>query len=166
MGPSADFGGPDALRPCPGVIVILHATLPLSLAEPPEPPQRPRDVLVSARPRSVRIRREIPWSGGERTWMLEIEIEIPDLDPERLLGECEGFLVEDTDGGTIGVVEGIERDGPFGAVSALVVAAGWFGRKQLRVSVDAIEALAPLDRRIVAVAEVSHPPAGPGGHGC
>jgi hypothetical protein len=158
MGPSADFGGSDALRRCPGVIVILHATLPLSLAEPPDPSRRTPDVLVSARPRSVRIRRELPWSGDERTWMLEVEIAVPDLDPERLLGECEGFLVEGTEGKTIGVVEGIERDGPFGAVSGLVVAAGWFGRKQLRVSVEAIEAIEPLERRLTVVPE-AHPPA-------
>jgi hypothetical protein len=113
---------------------------------------------VSGRPRSVRIRRELPWSSGERTWMLELEIEVPDLDPERLLGECEGFLVEGKEGETVGVVEGIERDGPFGAVSALVVTAGWFGRKQLRVSVDAIEALAPLERRLIVVPEATHAP--------
>jgi hypothetical protein len=90
--------------------------------------------------------------------MLELEIEVPELDPERLLGECEGFHVDGTDGKAIGVVEGIERDGPLGAVSALVVAAGWFGRKQLRVSVDAIDALAPLEQRLTVVSEATHPP--------
>jgi hypothetical protein len=95
--------------------------------------------------------------------MLEVEIDVPDLDPERLLTECEGFVVEGPEGKTIGVVEGIERDGPFGSVSALVVAAGWFGRKQLRVSVDAIDALAPLERRLTVAPEATHPPPRVGG---
>jgi hypothetical protein len=90
--------------------------------------------------------------------MLDLEIEVPDTDPERLLTECEGFLVDANDGQTIGVVESIERDGPFGAVSALVVAAGWFGRKQLRVDADAIAALAPLERRIIVVPGATDPP--------
>jgi hypothetical protein len=163
MGASADFGGSRVLQPCRDVTVILHATLPLAVTQSAEPPRRTPAVLVSGRPRSVRIRREFPWSSGERTWMLDLEIEVPDTDPERLLAECEGFLVEANDGQTIGVVEGIERDGPFGAVSALVVAAGWFGRKQLRVDADAIEALAPLERRITVVPGATDPPPGVGG---
>ena len=157
MGASADFGGSRVLQACRDVTMILHATLPLAVTPSAEPPRRNPAVLVSGRPRSVRIRREFPWSGAERTWMLDLEIEVPDTDPERLLAECEGFLV-DEDGQTIGVVEGIERDGPFGAVSALIVAAGWFGRKQLRVDADAIESLAPLERRIIVAPEATDPP--------
>jgi hypothetical protein len=47
------------------------------------------------------------------------------------------------------VVEAIETV-PDGAVSALVVAGGWFGRRRLRVPVEAIETILPAERRIVA----------------
>lgn len=151
--------------PVATVTVILQTTLPLTATQSPDPPRRAPAVVVSGRPRSVRIRRELPWSGGERTWMLDLEIEVPDTDPERLLAECEGFVVEGGDGQTIGVVEGLERDGPFGAVSALIVAAGWFGRKQLRVDADAIEALAPLERRIIVMPGATDPPPRVGGDG-
>lgn len=97
--------------------------------------------------------------------MLEVEIEVPDTDPERLLAESEGFLVEGKDGEPIGVVEVVERDGPFGAVSALVVSAGWFGRKRLRVDADSIDALAPLERRIIVAPGASEPLDAPLGDG-
>jgi hypothetical protein len=144
--------------------VILHAAFPLATIEP-DPPARTPALVVSGRARSVHIRRELPWSGGGRTWMLEVEIEVPDTDPERLLAESEGFLVEGKDGEPIGVVEVVERDGPFGAVSALVVSAGWFGRKRLRVDADSIDALAPLERRIIVAPGASEPLDAPVGDG-
>ena len=158
MGAAADFGGSGTLRPCPDVTVLLHATLPLAVPPPSEPEGRASVLHMSGRPRLVRIRRELPSSGGTRTWLLDLEIEVPDADPEQLLAECEGFLVDATDGQTIGVVDSIERDGPSGAVSGLVIAAGWFGRKQLRVDANAIESLTPLERRIIVLPGATEPP--------
>lgn len=71
------------------------------------------------------------------------------VDFAHLLAECDGYLVDGPSGEAIGVVEGVERDGEGGAVSALLVAAGWFGRQHLRVDTDAIAALVPGERRII-----------------
>jgi hypothetical protein len=71
------------------------------------------------------------------------------MDPERVLAECEDFLVEGSDGRQIGVVDRVERSGPAGGASALLVAAGWFGRHRFRVEAQAIEALLPAERRVI-----------------
>jgi hypothetical protein len=87
--------------------------------------------------------------------VLELEIALPSVDPERLLRECEGFLVDDTAGRSIGVVDGIETLGANGLVTGLLVAGGWFGRRKLRVDVGAIDSLLPAERRIIVCEAVS-----------
>jgi hypothetical protein len=129
--------------------MILHETLPLALAQPSAPLGEGPSVRLSARPRVLRLRRELPSSTGERTWLLEVEVEVPAMDPERVLAECEDFLVEGSDGRQIGVVDRVERSGPAGGASALLVAAGWFGRHRFRVEAQAIEALLPAERRVI-----------------
>jgi hypothetical protein len=82
---------------------------------------------------------------------------VPAIDPERVLAECEYFLVDGSDGRRIGVVDHVERSGPAGAASALLVAAGWFGRHQFRVEAQAIEALLPAERRVIVDESRVHP---------
>jgi hypothetical protein len=129
--------------------MVLHETLPLALAQPATPSCQGPTVRLSARPRALRLRRELPSSASGRTWLLEVEVEVPEIDPELLLTECEGFLVDGSDGGEIGVVDTVERSRSTGVASALLVSAGWFGRRRLRVDADAIEALIPAERRVI-----------------
>jgi hypothetical protein len=129
--------------------VILHETLPLALLEPADPSATGPSVLLSARPCSLRLRRELPSSSGERVWLLELEVELPAIDPERLLAECEEYVVDGRDGRQIGVVERVETSGPTGEASALLVSGGWFGRRRLRVDVQAVEVLVPAERRVI-----------------
>jgi hypothetical protein len=128
--------------------MILH-TLPLALAHPTAPADEGPSVRLSTRPQLLRLRRELPASASGRVWLLEIEVEVPAVDPERLLAHCEDYLVDDSDGRQIGVVDRVERFGTAGAASALLVAAGWFGRRWLRVDAHAIEALVPAERRLI-----------------
>jgi hypothetical protein len=96
---------------------------------------------------SPRVRHRLP-SGSERPiWLLEVDF-AGAVDPERLLAECAGFLVDDAEGHALGVVDHVELDST-GLVTALVVAAGWFGRRALRVPVGAIDSLFPRERRVV-----------------
>jgi len=129
--------------------VILHETFPLALAVPAVPPGKGPSLRLSARPRSLRLRRALPSSAGERVWLLELEVEVPAIDPERLLAECEEFLVDGRDGRNIGVVEGVETSVVTGEAVALLVSAGWFGRRRLRVVAQAVEALEPEERRLI-----------------
>jgi hypothetical protein len=129
--------------------MVLHETLPLALAQPAAPSSEGPTVRLTARPRALRLRRELPSSASGRTWLLELEVEVPEIDPERLLSECEGFLVDGSGGGEIGVVDRVERSRSTGVALALLVSAGWFGRRRLRVDADAIEALIPAERRVI-----------------
>lgn len=81
--------------------------------------------------------------------MLELEVALPLMDAERLLRECEGFLVDGADGREIGVVDGVERAPQSGLVSGLLVASGWFGRRRLRVDAQAIRSFVPAERRVI-----------------
>jgi hypothetical protein len=129
--------------------VILHETLSLALTQAAVPsPKRP-SVHLSARSRLLRFRRELPSPSGARVWLLELEVEVPAIDPERLLAECEEFLVDGRDGRRIGIVEGVEKSVATGEASTLLVSAGWFGRRRLRVDAQAIEALVPAERRLI-----------------
>jgi hypothetical protein len=129
--------------------VILHELLPLVRIEPPEPDDPGPRLWLAARPRVLRLRRRLPSSTSDRTWLLEVEVEVPAIDPERLLAECEDFLVDGSDGRRIGVVERVERSVTTGAASALLLSAGWFGRRRLRVEAGAVEALVPDERRVI-----------------
>lgn len=133
--------------------MILHETLPLALELPGAHAGDGPSVRLSARPRRLRFRRVFSGSIGGRTWLLELEVDVPEIDPERLLAECEGFLVDDSDGRQIGVVIRVERSGS-GAISALLlsVPAGWVRRRYVRIEEHAITALVP-QRRLVIVDE-------------
>lgn len=131
--------------------MILHEILPLALAQPSVSADDRPSVRLSARPRVLRLRRDLTVSESGRAWLLELEVEVPEIDPERLLADCEGFLVDGSDGSEIGVVECVERSGSTGAASALLVSgpAGWFRRRHVRVDVHAVEALVPAERRVI-----------------
>jgi hypothetical protein len=129
--------------------MVLYETLPLALAQGTASSSEGPIVRLSMLPRALRLRRELPSSAGGRAWLLELEVKVPAIDPERVLAECEDFLVDGTDGSQIGVVDCVERSGPAGAASALLVAAGWFGRRRLRVDAQAVEALMLEERRVI-----------------
>jgi hypothetical protein len=137
--------------------MILHETFPLALARPSAPGGEAPSVRLSARPLVLRLRRELEPCGSDRRWLLEVEVEVPAIDPERVLAECEDFLVDGRDGRQIGVVDRVERSGAAGGASALVVSAGWFGRRRLRVDAQAVEALVPEERRMIVDESRVHP---------
>ena len=130
-------------------ILVLHAALPPALAQATAPPSNKSIVRLPGRPRVVRLRCELDGAAGERTWLLEIDVDVPAVDPERILAECEDFLVDGTDGRRIGVVDSVERGGRSGGASALLISAGWFGRRRLRVDAHAVEALVPAERLVI-----------------
>lgn len=131
-------------------MLILHETLPLALEQPGVFASDGLSVRLSARPRMLRLRRHFPRSTGGRTWLLELEVDVPEIDPERLLAKCEGFLVDDIDGRQIGVVIRVERS-ESGAISALLVSApaGWFRQRYVRIKERAITALVPQERLVI-----------------
>jgi hypothetical protein len=137
--------------------MVLYETLPLALAQPAASSHEGPIVRLSGRPRALRLRRELPSSASGRAWLLEVEVEVPAIDPERVLAECEDFLVDGRDGRQIGVVDRVERSGAAGAASALLVSAGWFGRRRLRVDAQAVEALVPEERRVIVDESRVHP---------
>ena len=99
-------------------------------------------------PTSPRFRQRLPRRGAPRAWFVDVELRAPGVDPEELLAACDGFLVDDASGRRIGVVERVETDAG-GVATALIVAVGWFGRRSLRVTVDAVDSLLPRERRVV-----------------
>ena len=127
--------------------VVFTVTLSLPPAEHGEQPRDGPCLRVGYAHRTVRIRRPLP---GERPrpWLLEIEVDVTVPDPEAVLASSEGFLVDGPGGRDLGVVEEVETD-PDGAVSALVVSGGWFGRRRARIPLGEIEAVVPAERRIV-----------------
>ena len=122
-------------------------TLPLPLAEPGEEPRDGPRLRIDPVRRTVRIRRRLP-AEDARPWLLEVDIEVPIPDPEAVLAASVGFLVDTAEGRELGVVDEVETS-PDGAVSALVVAGGWFGRHRSHIPVVDIEAIVPADRHIV-----------------
>jgi hypothetical protein len=129
--------------------MVLYETLPLALAEATAHGSERPIVRLSTRPRVLRLRRELPSPASDRAWLLEVEVEVPAIDPERVLAECEDFLVNGRDGSQIGVVDRVERAGGAGGVAALLISAGWFGRRRLRVEAEAIVALVPAERLVI-----------------
>ena len=129
--------------------------LPLS-----ELPRRDREPAVCVEPlhHEVRFRRRLAPSASGRSWWLDVAILVPLVDPEQVLRECEGFLVDSTDGRPIGVVDYVETDEGTGDVSGLEVAGGWFGRQRLHVSVDDIDLVVPATERIIVRVSSEAPP--------
>jgi sporulation protein YlmC with PRC-barrel domain len=81
--------------------------------------------------------------------VLELEIEVASLDPQALLAQAEGFLVDDTDGRKIGVVDAVETDAESGEAVTLIVAGGPLGGRRLRADAQAVEVLVPAEQRLV-----------------
>jgi hypothetical protein len=133
--------------------MIVSLTLPLPRAELVASNADP-ELRVTASARALRVRRRLP-SAGTREWLLDLEVELPDIDPEDLLARCDGFLVDGRDGSEIGIVEEVETSGPASRVSALIVSSGWFGRRRYRLDADDVAAVIPAERRIV----IGDPPA-------
>ena len=69
------------------------------------------------------------------------------VDPEALLLQCHGFLVDAIPDDPVGVVEDVLVDEQ-GHPTALVVSAGWFGRRRLTVPVADIDEICSGDRRL------------------
>jgi hypothetical protein len=114
-------------------------------------------LVVAGRARSVEVRRDEEVPRRERGWVLDLVVEVPVDDPERVLAESEGYAVERQDGSHVGVVEEVETDPATGLVSALLVAVR-LGLRQLRVDADGIEALYPTERRIIVLEGAVPPP--------
>lgn len=129
--------------------VLLVETVLLPLADSTADADRGPSLRAEPLQHELRIRRQFSPSASGRTWWLDIAVFVPLLDPERVLRECEGFLVESTDSRPVGIVEAVETDEQTGFVSALRVVAGWFGRRRFRVAAEAIELIAPADERLV-----------------
>lgn len=128
--------------------MVLSVTLSLTPAEHGEKPRPEPRLVLAVSPSAFRIRRRLEPEESGRPWLLELEIDVKIPDPEAVLAGSEGFLVDGVDGGELGVVDDVES-GPDGAVTALVVVSGWFGRRRARIPVEAIEAVVPAERRIV-----------------
>jgi hypothetical protein len=154
MGGAPDFGLRERLRPFRHRVfrparVIISVTLPLPLGEPAAHLTAGRAVRMVVAPRRFGARRLRRAEEGGRAWVLDVEIEMPEPDPEQLLAESEGYLVDSVGGRELGVVKEVQTHRRGGPVTALLVAGGWFGRRRFRVDADAVDALLPADRRIV-----------------
>jgi hypothetical protein len=129
--------------------VVLLETLLLPLVDSSGDPDRGPSIRAEPLYHELRFRRRLAESPSTRTWWLDVAVFVPLVDPEQLLQECEGYLVDSTDNRPVGIVDGVETDEETGYVSALEVAAGWFWRRRLRIAVEAIELVVPADERIV-----------------
>jgi hypothetical protein len=69
------------------------------------------------------------------------------MDAETLLLQSHGFLVDAIPDEAVGVVDDVIVDED-GHPSALVVSAGWFGRRRLTVPVAEVDEICPGDRRL------------------
>jgi len=137
--------------------VVLLKTLLLPLADSPHDPGRGSSIRAEPLYHELRFRRGLAESPSTRTWWLDVAVFVRLEDPEHLLHECEGFLVDSTDNRPIGIVDAVETDEETGYISALEVAAGWSWRRRFRIAAEAIELVIPADERIV----VRVPPEGP-----
>jgi hypothetical protein len=129
--------------------LVLLETVSLPLADSSREADRGPSIRAEPRYHELRFRRRLAESPSTRTWWLEVAAFVRVEDPEQLLHECEGFLVDSTDNRSVGIVDGVETEEETGYVSALEVAAGWFGRRRFRIAVEAIELVVPADERIV-----------------
>jgi sporulation protein YlmC with PRC-barrel domain len=69
------------------------------------------------------------------------------LDP--YLRTSHGFLVDTTQGSEVGVVDEVVVDPATGRVVQLAVCGGWFGRRRRTITVEQVEGIDPLARRLV-----------------
>src|SRR5687768_11166893 len=69
------------------------------------------------------------------------------IDPEALLLQSHGFLVDAVPDEPVGVVDDVLLD-EHGHPHALVVSSGWFARRTLIVPVDDVDEIYPRSRRL------------------
>jgi hypothetical protein len=69
------------------------------------------------------------------------------IDPEALLLQSHGFLVDAIPDEPVGVVDDVLVD-ENGRPRALVVSSGWFGRRRLVVPAEDVAEICPRDRRL------------------
>jgi hypothetical protein len=69
------------------------------------------------------------------------------IDPEGLLRQSHGFLVDALGDEPVGVVDDVVVDDD-GLPVALVVSHGWFGRQRRTISVEDVAEILPRDRRL------------------
>jgi hypothetical protein len=95
----------------------------------------------------VRLRRERA-SGAAKGWraIITLALSTP-VEPEHVLAQAHGFLVDD-ESGTVGVVDEI-RPAEGDTEAVLVVACGWFGRRCLTLRFDDVEEILPAEQRLV-----------------
>jgi hypothetical protein len=138
------------------VNLVLFETVLLPLPNSTSDANRGPSLRAEPLQRELRLRRQFSRSASGRTWWLDVAVFVPLLDPEQVLLECEDFVVDSIDDRPVGIVDSVETDKETGFVSALRVAAGWFGRRRFRVDAEAIELMVPAAQRIV----VRVPPGG------
>jgi PRC-barrel domain len=129
--------------------IVLLETLLLPLADAPGDADRGPSIRAEPRYHELRFRRRLSEFPSTRAWWLDVAVFVRLEDPEQLLQECKGFLVDSTDNRPVGVVDAVETDEETGYASALEVAAGWFGRRRIRIPAEAIELVVPAYERIV-----------------
>jgi len=135
---------------------VLVQTVPLPLPDSTTDANGGPSLRAEPLHQELRLRRRLSPSASGRTWWLDVAVLVPLLDPEQVLQECEDFVVDSIDNRQLGIVDAVETDEETGFVSALLMAAGWFGRRHFRVAAEAIELIAPDTKRIV----VRVPPGG------
>jgi hypothetical protein len=131
------------------VNLVLVETVLLPLADSTADAKRGPSLRMEPSERELKIRRQFSPSPSGRAWWLDVAVTVPLLDPEQVLRECEDFVVDSIDDTPLGIVDAVETDEEEGFVSALRVAAGWFGRRRFRVAAEAIEVIVPAAQRIV-----------------
>jgi hypothetical protein len=129
--------------------LVLLETVLLPLADSTSSAKQGPSLRVEPIHHEVRLRRQLSPSPSGRTWWLDVAVFVPVFDPEKVLLECEDFLVDSTNNEPVGVVDSVETDERTGYVSALNVATGWSGRRRFRVAADEIELVVPAYERIV-----------------
>lgn len=128
---------------------MLDELLPVATAQPIGPLQEGSGGASDPGPRTITLHVKMPASAPGRAWIVELEVNMPLIDPERVLRECEGFLVDGADGCVIGVVDRVELAEDSETVSGLLVSSGWFGRHRFRVDPKAIRGVVPAQRRVI-----------------
>jgi hypothetical protein len=98
---------------------------------------------------------------ARRTWKAVIVVDAPvPHDPDAVLAQAHGFLVDDPDG-PVGVVEEVFPTGRDGD-GTIVLACGWFGRRFLTLGFEDVAEIVPAERRLIlrpgfrAVADTRH----------
>jgi hypothetical protein len=108
----------------------------------------------------VRLERPDVSGRAPRTWTAVVTVIAPVAhDPDAVLAEAQGFLVDDREG-PLGVVDEVVSDAEGKGDGTITVACGWFGRFRLTLGFQDVAEISPAERRLIvrgglpAVAEV------------